>query len=399
MPYPSTYDTIASTLPSLANLIVLQVTNLQNVSGNWVFTVTGDITSLSLDTPLTYTYPSANGVVEIVKVTAKGSGTVTALRQQEGTSLLGFDTGAILVQEMTASTYASIRSLLLRSQKYSGLVGSSLPATCSPGEFYFRTTDSTFHVCFVTNTWERVDNADHAALLGLSSDTAHSIYQTEAAFGTWHASLTGTHITSATTHNHSTAAIRKIRSGLVSALGTPAKTGDLFYATDTKTLYFSNNGSTWTIYSTLPKNSIFMFASSCPSGWTRVSGYDGKFLKGAGSGVWSGLITGGTASHSHTMSGLVTHTHDINTQSLTVANTGSHSHNVSIYSSSGSNTIPFSPGTAAGYGSQTSGSSGSHSHSVTIPAINTDSVGTAAPVTNSTTNMPAYYKIVFCKKD
>lgn len=45
----------------------------------------------------------------------------------------------------------------------------------------------------------------------------------------------------------------------------------------------------------LPSGFIAMFDTTCPSGWTRETAFDGKFIRGAASYG----ATGGTASHSH----------------------------------------------------------------------------------------------------
>ncbi len=46
---------------------------------------------------------------------------------------------------------------------------------------------------------------------------------------------------------------------------------------------------------TYPSGIIFIFDDSCPTGWTRVSAFDGSFLRG--SSVYGG--TGGGVGHTH----------------------------------------------------------------------------------------------------
>jgi len=50
-----------------------------------------------------------------------------------------------------------------------------------------------------------------------------------------------------------------------------------------------------TAYGSLPSGAIMAFDTSCPSGWTRVSAFDGLYLRGAS--TYGG--TGGGSSHSH----------------------------------------------------------------------------------------------------
>lgn len=59
---------------------------------------------------------------------------------------------------------------------------------------------------------------------------------------------------------------------------------------------------------TLPSGIILAFDATCPSGWTRVSAFDGLYLRGAS--TYGG--TGGGSSHSHDGWNFTTRSIDIN---------------------------------------------------------------------------------------
>jgi len=98
----------------------------------------------------------------------------------------------------------------------------------------------------------------------------------------------------------------------------------------------------------LPANRIMMYSDTCPTGWTRVSAFDGKFIKGKS--AYGG--TGGAATHTHTDTG-------------TTGNSATSNYRI-------------------GDDSQTVGNTHNHSFSFT---------------TGNGDNEPAYVEIIFCKKD
>jgi len=120
---------------------------------------------------------------------------------------------------------------------------------------------------------------------------------------------------------------------------------------------------------------IVMFNVSCPTGWTRVTAFDSKFIRGAT--TYGG--TGGSNTHTHT--GMPSHDH--------TGGTGADGH-THAYGSAGG---PFVTGaglnaTLASGSGQTTGSD-SHSHT-----ISGEGGGTS-----TSDNVPAYVNVIFCSKD
>lgn len=127
----------------------------------------------------------------------------------------------------------------------------------------------------------------------------------------------------------------------------------------------------------IPSGAIAIFRSSCPSGWTRVSAWDNRFIRGASS--YGG--TGGASTHTHAISSLANHTHSVS----------SHQHG---FGETGVNSTTDSPGTGSGislsqghihYGGGASGSS-------------TDTLSANSPTAGSASSLPAYIAVVFYKK-
>jgi len=113
----------------------------------------------------------------------------------------------------------------------------------------------------------------------------------------------------------------------------------------------------------VPTGAIAIFDTSCPSGWTRVSAFDGKFLRGASS--YGG--TGGADTHTHTVA---SHTHT----------SPNHAHSLST-------------GAVA---------SGTGAYGVTSSTTASDASGTtgaASPATNAGSSLPSYIEVVFCKRN
>lgn len=124
----------------------------------------------------------------------------------------------------------------------------------------------------------------------------------------------------------------------------------------------------------IPSGAIILWTgSSCPSGYTRLSAYDGMFPRGAASyGTTSGSDT-----HSHT-------------NSVSTHSGHGHTYSGSTGLVTGKEGSPF-PNDADGGGgdhkhtlSGTTDSGGSHSHTVTI---------------NNGTNVPSYFEVLFCIKN
>ena len=170
---------------------------------------------------------------------------------------------------------------------------------------------------------------------------------------------------------------------------------------------------------------IAMFAGACPNGWTRYTALDGRFPKGAPSGVTSPLNTGGSTTHSHGYSQVPSHSHTVPSggshghtmQSAgghghTVPSGGAHYHVLTIKDSSGGgNRAEAGQDTGSIYTTSTNtdgshghtvNSNGSHAHTVDSGGAHThttNAAGVASPTTNSANGEPPYKEVVFCQKD
>lgn len=428
--YPTTYDDEQSTFGDLEDLIVLTLDATAHPSGinasetSLTFTETSLVDRLNLYTELIFEGDDGTGTVddfgniEGVRITAKGaggSGQVTVTRGWVGVAQT-HAAGAVATQDPSAVHFNKLRDALIAAQKYKGLVGldAGLPATCSPGEMYIATDTSTVYVCFVANVWKEFNLFDHGDYAGLGSDD-HTQYHTETRKSEWHDNQggysqtpSGDHLTNATTHDHSGAAgfgnsLRKFRTGLDANRGTPTTAGEVYYGYDQNNLYFSPDGLNWKRYTAMPEGvTAFFDLDSCPSGWTQVSLLDGKFVKGV---AISGTPTsGGSATHTHTMPDLVSHTHTVAAQTgITTANGGSHGHTFKIRTGSGVGTGAWentATNSAQGWIMDNKSMHGSPPHnSITKPAHNTDNAGVATPNTNSQNNEPPYHQLIVCRKD
>jgi hypothetical protein len=103
-----------------------------------------------------------------------------------------------------------------------------------------------------------------------------------------------------------------------------------------------------------PSGMIMPFDVACPSGWTRVSGFDDLFLRGASSYG----STDGSESHSHTFN-------------------------------PGSNTVQASTVHNSDWGSDEITHLNMHYHSINI----------AATTSSTEDHIPSYISVIFCEKD
>jgi hypothetical protein len=133
----------------------------------------------------------------------------------------------------------------------------------------------------------------------------------------------------------------------------------------------------------IPTGMINMFDTSCPTGWTRVSALDGKFLAG---GASYSATAGGSDSITLSVSQLPSHTH-----TGTTGSDGAHTHNMSTGTSNGSyyNNVTYSS-VAQYQGTMEWSSAGAHTHTFT-----TAGTGSGASIDNR----PAYATVILCKKD
>lgn len=396
MAYPADYDALFIDPADVLTLTVI------SVSGNRFTISAGDTAKLNrvlIGTLFTFTHSETNNV-EIIRVTGKGSNYIDAERGYEGTPVLSTGTNMRLVQEPTAGMLKALQDALIRAETYFARTGSSLPSNPTAGEIFLK-SDGMVYACFENGVWTPVVTYDHGNLSGLNDANAHTIYLTPEQEQQLHAGLPGSHLTYPNSHDHSGLPgmgqpARKIVSGLAANRGTPSNIGQCYFATDTGALYFSPDGLNWTVYTSLPAGTILMFEGSCPPGWARVSDFDGRFPLGNDGGVWSDQGTGGNSTHTHTMPVLIAHTHSIPNRSVTTNVAGSHHHALPVNAGSGSQSnIEIYRGVDSGV---TSSADGNHNHTVTFPSTLTQTYGSDNPYTDSASNLPPYYTLVFCKK-
>jgi len=178
-----------------------------------------------------------------------------------------------------------------------------------------------------------------------------------------------------------------------------------------------------TITNLLRSGTIGLFDAACPSGWTRVSAWDGKFLRGSAT---YNAAAGGAATHTHTTAAHV-HTNAGHTHHFYHVHTGpSHTHNqvspgvipatTSVYkvhtlvdggsftgnqmysatNDGATNTKVMASGfAAAGTGNTSDG----YEDGMTSNGGTANTESTAGAATGSADNLPAYVDVVFCKKD
>lgn len=157
---------------------------------------------------------------------------------------------------------------------------------------------------------------------------------------------------------------------------------------------FLRGDGVWAATAGVPAGLIAIFSASCPVGWSRVAGLDGRFPRGATS--WG--ATGGNSSHSHGVGGAV-------------GSAGGHAHSATLLGSgSGGGKTGFLTTNNIGgqFASNTSFANSVHDHdfNVTINvtvAGNTDAVGdhshSFSGSSDTANHVPPYVDVVFCIKD
>jgi hypothetical protein len=180
----------------------------------------------------------------------------------------------------------------------------------------------------------------------------------------------------------------------------------------------AGDGATLTSYK-IPAGMILPFDAACPSGWTRVSAWDGKFVRGSatydavGGGADTHLHTGPSHTHttpdhthdgvSHTHTG-PSHTHDQNSNASQLIDainiyrpiTASGVSGDIMYWSSGAGALSrtkMGAGAAAGG----TGATGAANAATASASGTTNSGGTGN--TDSISTLPEYISVIFCKKD
>lgn len=397
MNYPQSYDTDATTFGTLLDLVALHLSDdVPAEAVQFIFSESPDVDNLSVNTFLSL----PGETVRIISKGAHGSGSLTVERGISGTAQ-PHTAGTVATQEITAGTVEILKGLIIAAQKYRGLTGSTLPSTCVPGEAFIH-SDGNLYICFTNNTWTRVTRTLHSEYSGLEAEDAHTIYLKPDAFPVWHDSLPGDHLTHALTHDHSTELlmglpIRKFSCGNFYDIPQAQNIGDIYFALDQASMFFSYDGLTWDRYESSPAGTILMFDTACPDGWERAEELHGLFPRGATAGRWTNLVSGGALEHTHKLPYPIAHTHSVTAVAMHAQAAGLHTHSLPITAGSGGETAPYQISNV-NTSNLSSSESETHSHFVTIPSINATEAGKVPASTLAQEHTPSYKKLLFCRK-
>ena len=173
----------------------------------------------------------------------------------------------------------------------------------------------------------------------------------------------------------------------------------------------AGDGVTLTV---VPSGLIGMFDAACPAGWTQVSAWNNKMIRGAasyggtggadththaGPSHTHGIVAHGHAASSHTHTG-PSHTHaqndggDENKYNWTEAVAGTGMETMRTYLTSGAYNL-----TKLGSGAAADGTGASGSHSADVDNAAAATSGAATGTSGSGSTLPAYIGAVFCKKN
>jgi len=160
----------------------------------------------------------------------------------------------------------------------------------------------------------------------------------------------------------------------------------------------------------VPSGAIIIWnkTDSCPTGYLRVTTFDGLFLRGASTAEGFG----GSSTHTHTMDHThdMSHTHDMgnHTHSGTTSSDGLHNHGGVTGGNLTQGQGDKGANAAAIWHTHSISMDGLHSHSFTSgpPSTNTTgpasttTTGPATPdVTGIASNIPPYHDVLFCEKE
>lgn len=161
----------------------------------------------------------------------------------------------------------------------------------------------------------------------------------------------------------------------------------------------------------VPPGAIAIFDVDCPSGWTRVSAWDGKFSRGAAS--YGG--SGGAATHTHDLPNhthtTTNHAHTAPTHAHTVGShthvgashthTGQHRHLGIVEGASNTGTAAENVNAAATTTTTDAITANTENATPNLAAGGTGIVtgSNGACTTGTADNLPAYIDVIFCKKN
>ena len=269
------------------------------------------------------------------------------------------------------------------------------------GEGWLETDTGKIYYCFSAGTFVWVNYLSHSDLAGLADDD-HPQYHIDSRADTWHGLESGVHINSGDDHDHFStnegSAVLRIHGGVDASRGSPSYPGQLYFSTDTDeggTLFISADGILWNKISGAPTDAIAAYAGACPSGWTRYTNLDGKYIYVDNTSPGS---SGGANTHQHDYSAIREHYHGMDAPTTSSqTNPGNHSHQWRHHSGSGGDSRRAQTGIVSGGINTTT--AGGFSHSASVPVTTSSQTGVASPQTSVDANEPPYKELVFCKKD
>lgn len=131
----------------------------------------------------------------------------------------------------------------------------------------------------------------------------------------------------------------------------------------------------------IPKDVVLIWTgtnASIPSGWTRETTLDEKFIKGAPNATDPNQ-TGGASTHNHTSSG--------------------HSHSVVGHTHTGTTTTPADGSTSKDTSGASNTTTSDHTHTFTSGSTTGSSSDTGTLTWSSVSTLPAYYNVIFIKSN
>lgn len=422
---PTSYDDVTTLLGDMIDQRTFTLSG--NISaGVTDIPLTGNVSDLEV--PFYVIFTSGTNAGEIMYVEGLSDGNThfnPVVRGARGSSANTHDAEDDMSLVLSGMQMMQFRDAVIAGQIYRGIVGADSSKSGSPtvNEIYYANDTNKVYVCLAAGVWTWVGNRDdHADLIDLTDADAHTQYHDDADALTWHDGLGGGHVTGGDTHDHgqeATDGAGRVQSGIDSAKSSiPTYDQEIYYATDTDELWISKDNvasgdwikitgaPTGTIVAFFEADITALYSGACPSGWSRYTDLDGKFPKGAPTGVTSPLNSGGGLTHTHTYTEIPEHTHTVLEQGPIASDSpGNHSHGIKKQGASGGSSLGLT--TSSSVGSGGTQSTGAHTHTMDIPQHDTnlskkaldDSVGGATGTTESVNHEPPFQEMIFCQKD
>ena len=149
--FPSEYDEKAGLFGDIQDNIVLTLAAACDANEvSLTFTETDLVDALTVPGYLTFKEEDLTNHFEIIKIVGKGgagTGVLTVTRGSLSSTKMAHLLGEQATQDPVSEHIALLQALLQSVQKYQGLVGTDLPASCQPGECFHQYSDRTGILC------------------------------------------------------------------------------------------------------------------------------------------------------------------------------------------------------------------------------------------------------------